>query len=130
MIQEDDRISWVAVPTTTGTSKKDEVSSTKNTPTEDITMIMIAGYIDWKPSCKERDLLYIHPSYFRQGIASRLYQQVLQEALKKPAVSNDATITSTSKLMIQTFSSEGAKPFFEKQNLSTVGAQRFCDWTQ
>ena len=109
MLGEGDRLSWVA--TVIPDSNKDDLAM-------DASETVIAGYIDWKPGQNEIDFLYVHPMFARQGVAGLLYQKVLQEAQKQPSASN-------SGILIQTFASEGAKPFFEKQNFRLVERRDF-----
>lgn len=109
MLKEPDRQSWVAIPIPIQTAA-------------DETPIRIAGYIDWKPRDRELDLLYVHPCFARQGVASQLFHKIICEALLEHSVSE----TKHSGLLLRTRASEGARPFFEKYRFQVVQRREFA----
>ena len=99
LIEEPDRIGWVAV---------DDDDATK-----------IVGYLDWKQNPKKLDMLYVHPNFTRQKIATRLFQQLViqrSEALQR---------NNLQEVKLNTDASEISKPFFLKQGFTVQERQEF-----
>ena len=97
-----------------------DVSTTTTTTNSD--NIVIVGYADWTRHNQMLDFLYVHPDYVRQGIASRLYQQILWQVMssRQQQQQQPPSCRTTTRLLLQTHASECARPFFQRLGFQVV----------
>ena len=70
----------------------------------------IVGYVSLK-SNDYLDLLYVHKDYQKQGIASKLYDEIEKQAIRNNSTALHANVSKT------------AKPFFEKKGFLVIKTQ-------